>query len=106
MNKGWLSLIGFFVLLILIFFGGPLLSKTIFKNYQKKIDRNGTQGSAIVYQKKTHKGNSVHFRYSYKGNLYKNHEQNEDLFNLISVGDTILIMLDTTEPGNSYILTK
>lgn len=106
MNKGWLSLIGFIVLLFLIFFGGPLLSKTIFKNYRKKIDKNGTQCSAIVYLKKTHKGNTVHFRYSYKGNFYKNHEQNESLFDVINIGDTIPIMLDSTEPEGSYILTK
>jgi hypothetical protein len=105
-NKGWLSLAGFVLLLFLIIWGGPFLSSTIDKNYRKKINENGIDCLAEVFLKKTHKGNTVHFKYYYKGVLYRNNEQNDSLFNMLNIGDTIYIKLDTTNPDDSYIIAK
>ena len=104
MTKGWLSLIGFVVLLGLILFGGPRLSNYLNARYRENINRNGAFCVAEVIQKRTHKGNSVHFRYKYKGAIYKNHEQDDSLFNSVSIGDSIKILLDSTNPGNSYVV--
>ena len=105
-TTGWLSLIGFILLVLLILFGGPFLSKSYDKNYREAIDKNSTLAAAEVFNKKTHKGNSVHFKYYYKDKLYTNHEQNDSLFDALRIGDVIVVVIDTTNPEDSYVLSK
>lgn len=103
-KKEWLSLIGFIILILAILYGGPYLSSSSDKHYRKKINQNGIAGKAIVFLKKTHKGNTVHFKYNFKNNSYKNNEQNNSLFDVLNVGDTINVFLDSTNPSASYII--
>ena len=103
-KNGWLWLVALLLLLICIFYGGPLLSSYIDKKHRNKIEKNGKITRAIVFLKKTHKGNTVHFQYYYKNKLYKNNEQNDSFFNELNIGDSIYILIDSTSPSSSYIL--
>jgi hypothetical protein len=103
-KKGWLTLTGFILLIVAILYGGPYLSLLVDNDYRKKINQNGIADKAVVFLKKTHKGNTVHFRYNYKNDIYKNNEQNDSLFDVLNIGDTINIFLDSTNPSASYIL--
>jgi hypothetical protein len=100
----WLCLLGFFGLLFAIFYGGPRLSKAIDRHDRKVIDENGLVVKAVVYKKKTFKGNAIYFSYSYNGTDYTNHEQNDSLFELFNIRDTVFIKIDTTSPKDSYVV--
>ena len=102
-KKGWLSIAGFILLMIAILYGGPYLSSSLNENYRKGIKKNGVKNEAVVISKRSHKGNSVHFKYTFKGLKYINHEQNDSIFESVRIGDTIEILLDSTEPSKSYI---
>ena len=104
-KKGWLSLAGLLLMFFGILFGGPKLSGFIFKKYKERIDKNGMAMMAMVYLKKTHKSNTIHYRYLFKGKLYDNHEKNDTLFTILNIGDSITILLDSTRPSKSYILS-
>ena len=105
-RKGWISLIGFLCMLFVIGYGGPQLSAYIFRTYKEKITKNGATVKAQVYLKKTHKGNTIHFKYRFKNEVYRNNEENDPLFEKINIGDSIIILLDSTRPSKSYILTQ
>ena len=85
---------------------GPMFSKKMFENYRKKIDKKATSGRAALTGKNSHKGNSVYFRYEYKGKTFTNSEANEYCYDKAEVGDSIDIRLDSVSPGNSYIIGK
>jgi len=103
-RKNRVSLIAFIILLLGIFYGGPIISKIYGKNYRASIDKRAAIVKAVIYNRKTHKGKTVHFSYSFKGLKYSNNEQSECLFYLLNIGDTILIKIDSIRPQNSYIL--
>jgi hypothetical protein len=103
-KRRWFTLAGFMLLIIAILYGGPFLSSLVDKNYRKKIDRNCIVSKAVVYLKKTHKSNTVHFKYQFNNIEYKNNEQDDLLFKKLNIGDTINILLDSTNPSASYIL--
>jgi len=105
-KKEWLSFIGLIILILVILYGGPYLSSLSDRNYRNKINQNGIAARAIVFLKKTHKGNTVHFKYDFKNNSYKNNEQDDSLFDVLNIGDTINIFLDSTNPSASYILNN
>ncbi len=96
--------LAFILLMLLIMIGGPRLSAYLTKNYKEKIDEHADTCKAYVYLKKTHKGNTVHFRYYYRNRPYKNDEQNDEWFDRLRIGDSITIKLDSTDPGSSYII--
>ena len=102
--KGWLILPGFILMMLVIYYGGKFLSRSYDKNYRETIDKNSTLTVAEVYNKKTHKGNTVHFKYYFKDNLYKNNEQNDSFFKTLTIGDLIIVVLDSTNPEDSCIL--
>jgi hypothetical protein len=104
-KKNWLLVIAFIVLLILIGFGGPYFTSLWFKNYKAKINKNGKEIKAVLFKKNEHKGNSLHYKYSFQNKVYKNSEANEtSFFDKINVGDTLDVLLDSTNPSESYIL--
>lgn len=103
-RKNWVSLLAFILLLLAIFFGGPIISKLYDRNYRSVIDKNGVITKAVIYDRKTYKGKTIHFSYSYNGLEYSNNEQSECLFYLLNIRDTIIIKVDSTQPQNSYIL--
>lgn len=105
-KQGWYQLAAFILLMAVIGIGGPYLSSLYNKKYKNDITKNGTAVNAVVFQKKTHKGNTVHFKYRFKDETYKNHEQNDSLFESLNIGDSITILLDSTDPSESYILRK
>jgi|GEM_PF-5417359 len=98
------SLIAFLLILFTVLYGGPRLSSYLHRKYKRSIDKNAIEISAMVYQKKTHKGHLVMFRYVYKSKEYRNREQDNELFEKLSIGDSIRIIIDTTDPSSSYIL--
>jgi hypothetical protein len=104
-KKGWISLIAVFCMFFGIIFGGPQLNAYLFRKYKENIDKNGTIVNALVYLKKSHKGKSTHFRYRYKNQIYRNHEQNSDIYKALEIGDSITILIDSTNPSDSYILS-
>jgi hypothetical protein len=103
--KSWLSLIAFILLLMLIGVEGPYFTSLWFKNYKAKINKNGKEIKAVISKKNEHKGNSLHYKYSFQNEMYKNSESNENsFFDKINVGDTVNILLDSTNPSESYII--
>ena len=42
--------------------------------HEQLIEKNGVVAKAVVYLKKTHKGNTVHFRYRFDDVEFKNHQ--------------------------------
>ena len=104
-RKGWLTLVAFLVIFFGILCGGPKLTAFIFRKYKEKIDKNGAIVKAQVYLKKTHKGKSTYFRYYYKNRVYKNHEQSTSIFEAVEIGDSIMVLIDSTKPSNSYIVS-
>lgn len=86
-----------------IYYGGTYLTGKYFESYKKKIDKNGLLIRAEVFGKKEHKGHLVYFTYDYKGKTYKEDQQNGDYYEVLKIGDIIDIMIDTTNPENSYI---
>jgi hypothetical protein len=104
-RKGWLTLVAFLVIFFGILCGGPKLSAYIFRKYKEKIDKNGAIVKAQVYLKKTHKGNTIHFEYLFEDEVYRNHEQNDPLFEKVNIGDSIMVLVDSTKPSNSYIVS-
>lgn len=89
--------------MLAIAFGGPFLSSELDEKYRKQIDKNSAIVPGIVYQKKSHKGNTVHFKYRFQSRTYKNNEQNDLHYDALDVGDSILVKVDTLEPSKSYI---
>jgi hypothetical protein len=96
-------LLGLILLLLLIGYGGPYLSSVLERNYREKIDKNAAIVKGIIYRKKTHKGKSVHFRYSWRQQTFTNHEQSNVLYRALDIGDSIELKLDTLNPSNSYV---
>lgn len=99
-----INLIGFVLLMLAIGYGGPYISSLLNKRYRQRIDNNSVTTKAFVYKKNSHKGKTVHFRYYFKNKVYNNNEQNSFLFKQLSLGDSIYILLDSTNPSASYIL--
>ncbi|WP_446753369.1 DUF3592 domain-containing protein [Terrimonas alba] len=60
---------------------------------------------AQVYLKKTHKGKSTYFRYYYNNRVYQNHEQSTSIYKAVEIGDSITILIDSTKPSDSYIVS-
>lgn len=88
-----------------IYFGGIAFLRWLDRGDRSRIDRNGAQVQAIVYRKTYQKGHLVYFEYTYKGLKYYNHEQGNDLYDTLELGETVTIKLDSTAPEDSYIIT-
>ena len=101
--KHWLWLILFFVLLAVIFIGGPASSRFYTASHKKAVDKNGAIIKAIVYEKSVHK-KSVYFKYFYKGTQYEEFDADRDFYDNLECGDNILIKIDTLDPENAYII--
>jgi hypothetical protein len=104
-TKNVLSFVLFIFLLIAILYGGPIISKSYDNKYRRNIDKNGIVLPAIVYDRKTYKGKTVHFSYTFNGSMFSNHQQSECLFFLLNKGDSITIKIDASNPEDSYILS-
>jgi hypothetical protein len=102
--KHWLSLILFFVLLAVIFIGGPASSRYIKESDRKAVDKNSAIVKALVYSKSSHRGNTIYFMYFYKEGRYKASESGSDFYDNLECGDNILIKIDTLDPENAYII--
>jgi hypothetical protein len=101
--KGWFSLILFFVLLAVIFIGGPASSRFYTASYKKKVDKNGIILKTVIYQKSEHK-KSVYFKYFYQGTQYEEYDADRDLYDNLACGDSVEIKIDTLNPDNAYII--
>ena len=101
-----LCLIGFFLLFVGIPIGGPMLSRAYGKYCKEKIDRNGVAIKAVVRSKSYNKGRYIRYSYWFDGTKYTDHEQSDSLYELYNAGDTIDIMIDGTNPENSYVIDK
>ena len=104
-KTGWIMLLGLILLLLLIGYGGPYLSSVLERNYREEIDKNAAIVKGIIYRKKTHKGKTVHFRYSWGPQTYTNHEQSNILYKELDIGDTIELKMDTLNPSSSYVFS-
>ena len=99
----FLNLFGLVIILALINYGGPLLSKKAFESYKNSVDKNGVFLKALVSGKRQHKGHLVSFTYTYRGKEYSNEEQDADYYDELAIGDAIQVVVDTTDPDKSYI---
>jgi hypothetical protein len=91
------------LLVALILGGGPLMSGFFTKKEREGINKNGLVISAVVSEKKVSKGQFIYFTYTYLGNAYNNREMNENYYKQLTVGESIQIKIDTTNPEKSYI---
>ncbi|NOT91537.1 hypothetical protein [Ferruginibacter sp.] len=92
------------VIIISVLHFGPRLSKLSFENYKEKINKNQITNRAIVTGTNTHKGKSVYFKYLYNGEVYKNNQGGDSLYERLSIGDSITIVMDSLSPEKSYVL--
>ncbi len=76
------------------------------RRYMKSIDKNGYDGAGIVYENVYRNGRLgrpyAKIRYSYKGKHYTSSDRNAS-FNY-SLGDSVKIKIDSTNPGRAYII--
>lgn len=77
------------------------------KKYKREVDENGIISKGEVFSKdygSKDKHNSLKFTYKYN----RRHYTNADimLFDELSVGDSVLIKIDTTKPEASYIISR
>lgn len=93
-------------LLFDILYGGPKLSAYAFNEEKKTIDKNGLELRAIVSEKRQAKGHLIYFKYNSKDRIYSTREQDGDNYEVVHVGDSIDIKMDTTNPTDAYILHK
>jgi hypothetical protein len=98
-----LNISGLAILLTLILYGGPMLSRKLDRDYKNDIDKNGKILRAVIISKRQHKGHLVSFQYSLNGKNYKNEEQDASYYEYLDIGDSVLIKVDTTSPKQSYI---
>ena len=105
----WKKLGLFFLLVALICTSigifGPMLSERLDGDYRKRIDKTGTEVRGIITLKKSHKGNSIYFKYRYKEIIYTNYEDSRFYYELV-VGDSVVVEVDSIRPKNSYISRK
>jgi hypothetical protein len=100
------TVIGFFAIISLILFGGPYLSEQIGLSTRKKIDANSKVIKAVVtWRHANSKGKSISYSYWYKGKRYKDNTGGRDEYENVETGDTILIKIDSANPGSSYIFS-
>jgi hypothetical protein len=104
-KKGWITSAIALIIFFGIMCGGPRLKAFLIRKYKEGIDKNGTEVKAQVYLKKSHKGKSTYFRYHYKNRLYKNDEQSTSIFEAVEIGDSIMVLVDSTKPSDSYIIS-
>lgn len=97
----WSSLIGFIALVTIIHICCRIFVAYRERKYRGDIDRNGFVLKAVVYKMETFKTRTVHFSYLFKGVRYSNGQPDTCLFN---ISDTIVVKIDSTKPGNSYVL--
>lgn len=90
--------------LFIIWYGGGYLQIYLSKKDRMEIKKNGILNKAVIYNKNTHKGKFVYFRYVYNHEIYENSEKSNSLYYELSLGDSVNILLDSTNPYNSYII--
>lgn len=95
----------FIIVMIIVSWGGPLLSAWSGRRYKERVDSNGKVIDAVVYKLKTHKGKTVHYQYNYNDREYTNNDQSDSLFNQLRAGDVVVIKIDSLEPEDSYIIS-
>ncbi len=72
----------------------------------RSIDRNGLAIAGTIFSKSTYHGKWISFTYSFNGTIYKDEMQDEYLFSIVELGDSVNIILDTTKPKDSYVSSK
>lgn len=75
--------------------------------YKRQVDKNGIISKGAVFSKdfsNKYHHNSLKFSYKYKRRYYINADI--ILFNELSIGDSVLIKIDTTKPEASYIISR
>ena len=78
--------------MLIIYFGGLYLLNWIDKRERSEIDRKGTLTRAMVYDKRSNsKGDRIFYRYLYKGDEYYGHEEGNDLYRALHLGDSVTI---------------
>ena len=99
----WYVYICAILLLCLIIFGGPRLSRYYKERYQENVRKHGVSVRAMITGKNTHKGSTVKFSYFFRDRRFNNRESNPDLFDRYNEGDSVYILLDSTDPAKSFI---
>ena len=95
----------FTILLAFILIKIPKWVNDYRNNNYSIIKQNGFNTVGVVYSRSTYKGKWIKFKYFYKKNEFKNKTQNDELYNFLSIGDTINIMVDSLRPENSYAIS-
>lgn len=99
------TIIVFIVTICAILFGGLGLSKWIATNDRSTVDKHGLVLKAVVVRKNSNsKGQSTFYKFRYKNKEFISNEGGADLYNMYSIGDTITIRIDTTDPENTYVI--
>lgn len=88
-----------------ILFGGLALSKWLNTKARNQVDKNGIYVKAIVFQKNANsKGRTTWFKFSYKNKEYFSSEGGHELYETFSIGDTIIVKVDTLDLKNTYVV--
>ncbi len=104
MNKKHLvCTILFFALLTIVFIKIPTWVNNFREKKYKEINHNSAVTIGLIYEKSTYKGKWLIFKYFYKSKEYRSEMQNNSLYNLTSIGDSIIICVDSLRPSESYI---
>ncbi len=93
----------FFIVLTIVFFKIPNWVNNFREKKYNKINQNGKAIRGVVYSKSTYKGKWIKFKYFYKSKEYRNDMQNDIVYTTLSIGDTIIIIVDSLRPEDSYI---
>lgn len=105
-NSGCLkTIILFLVTIFTILFGGLALSKWLDTKARNQVDKNGIYIKAIVFQKNANsKGRTTWFKFNYKNKMCISSEGGHDLYEAFSIGDTIIVKVDTLDLKNTYVV--
>jgi len=99
-------IIGFYTSISFRFWGGPYMTELFNKIEEKKIDDNGARIKAAISKKNdASKGNVLVYQYVFKNNSYISREScNKQFYAQLMVGDSVEIVLDTTNHNASYLI--
>ena len=97
----------FILTIAAILFGGLGLTKWMDSNARNKVDKHGTFLKAVVTRKTSNsKGQSTFYKFQYKNKEFVSSEGGTVLHDMVSIGDTISIKVDTTDPENTYVIFR